>query len=271
MESQVFPVRRYTPGGEIIRPYDITSWSLPLHRGLECIEVNTHYSGRELDIAAFDPNGEGMGFIIPDDANWLVFPSNKNSSYKAVFALLGQGVEISRTDSEKVSEGKSIPAGSFIAPVLSGTRLQMEETLYNIRVFPLAFQSRPAEAVKVSMPRIALCETNFHDMDAGWTRYLFDTYGIPYTVLNPVDFRDTDLRAEFDVIVFPDTPKERIIDGHFTRRGEVVIPFYNPEYIKGMGSEGWQNVLSFLEQGGNLVSWAGSSGLFWNDEPRKRQ
>ncbi|MCD4665929.1 MAG: hypothetical protein K8R68_11720, partial [Bacteroidales bacterium] len=35
MEHQQFPVRHYTPGGKIIKPYDITSWSLPLHRGVK--------------------------------------------------------------------------------------------------------------------------------------------------------------------------------------------------------------------------------------------
>ena len=33
LEDQEFPERHYTPGGQLIRPYDITSWSLPLHRG----------------------------------------------------------------------------------------------------------------------------------------------------------------------------------------------------------------------------------------------
>ncbi len=263
MESQVFPVRRYTPGGEIIRPYDITSWSLPLHRGLQCIEVNTHYAAAGLSFSAYDPNKAETGFIIPDDANWLVFPSNENSSYRAAFALLDNGVEVYRTDSEKLAEGMNIPAGSFITPVLNNTRLRLEGVIADTKVFPMAFQSRPAEAEQISMPRVALCETNFHDMDAGWTRYLFDTYGIPYTVLKPADFRDAGLSTDFDVIVFPDTPRERIIDGHFTRGGEVVIPFYNPEYITGMGSEGWQNVLAFINEGGRVVSWAGSAGLFF--------
>ena len=41
MEKQEFPVRHYSTGGEMIRPYDITSWSLPLHRGLVSHEIKT--------------------------------------------------------------------------------------------------------------------------------------------------------------------------------------------------------------------------------------
>ena len=40
METQTYPVRLFTPGGKIIRPYDITSWSLPLHKGLESHEID---------------------------------------------------------------------------------------------------------------------------------------------------------------------------------------------------------------------------------------
>ena len=41
LEVQQYPVRRYTPGGQMIRPYDVTSWSLPLHLGLAMHEVTS--------------------------------------------------------------------------------------------------------------------------------------------------------------------------------------------------------------------------------------
>ena len=47
------------------------------------------------------------------------------------------------------------------------------------------------------MPRIALVETSFHDMDAGWTRFVFDEYHIPFTVLKPVDFEKTAPKKRF--------------------------------------------------------------------------
>ncbi|MCK4890572.1 MAG: hypothetical protein KAS97_11625, partial [Candidatus Aminicenantes bacterium] len=40
MESQKYPVRHYTPGGKIIKPYDITSWSLPLHKGVKSFMID---------------------------------------------------------------------------------------------------------------------------------------------------------------------------------------------------------------------------------------
>ena len=69
------------------------------------------------------------------------------------------------------------------------------------------------EAEPVEMPRIALVETSFHDMDAGWTRYLFDSYHIPFQVLHPGQLRDSDLAGTYDVIVFPDNDKSILMTG----------------------------------------------------------
>jgi hypothetical protein len=41
LEKQKFPARYYSAGGELIQPYDITSWSLPLHKGVDAVEINT--------------------------------------------------------------------------------------------------------------------------------------------------------------------------------------------------------------------------------------
>ena len=49
-------------------------------------------------------------------------------------------------------------------------------------------QKSPFRRSDLELPRIALVETYFHDMDAGWTRFLFDTYHIPFTVLHPERF-----------------------------------------------------------------------------------
>ncbi len=264
MESQEFPVRRYTPGGEMIRPYDITSWSLPLHRGVLSHEINTPYKNDLVQYSRINPYELHVSRGVPGDITHLLFPANKNHSYKAAFSTLGEGFDVMRTTEKMLWQDEPYPEGSFVIPVSRSNREFLLSLLEDLHINPEYLTELPnVQIANVDMPRIALCETNFHDMDAGWTRWLFDTYGIRYSVLNPVDFKDTDLKGKFDVIVFPDATKDQILHGHTTRAGEVYIPFYNPEYIKGMGSEGWQNVLKFMEKGGNIVSWARSTELFF--------
>ncbi len=264
MESQRFPVRRYTPGGEIIRPYDITSWSLPLHRGLHSLEVKTHYPPEQLPFSAVRAADIHIPRGIAGDATWLLFSANHNDSYRAAFMAMGKGLEVRRTQQETRWHGESIPRGSFLMEVNRSSRPQLEGIVDALNSSPIVLdQPLETPSTVVRMPRIALCETNFHDMDAGWTRFLFDTYGISYSVLKPEDFRQADLSRRFDVIVFPDATKDQIYHGHGRRGGEVFIPFYHPDYIKGMEKEGWQNVLRFMAQGGTILSWARSAELFF--------
>ncbi len=277
MEDQDFPVRRYTPGGDMIRPYDITSWSLPLHRGVTSLEINSLYGNQDIQYSGITTGQLQVYRGIPGDVNYLLFPASNNHSYKAAFTTLGHDFGVERTTGKMHRHQEPVPAGSFLIPVNRSNRSFLESLLPELQMAPYYLSERPdVRTERVNMPRIALCETNFHDMDAGWTRWLFDSYGIPYEVLNPADFTNTDLGASYDVIIFPDATKDQILHGHSTRGGEVFIPFYNPEYIKGMGSEGWQNVLRFMAEGGHIISWARSTELFFglmnpgNDEENFR-
>ncbi len=264
MEDQEFPVRRYTPGGDMIRPYDITSWSLPLHRGVTSHEINRLYGNENIQYSEITTGQLQIYRGLPGDVNYLLFPASNNHSYKAAFSTLGQGFEVERTTAMMHRHEEPVPGGSFLIPVHRSNRNFLDSLLPELHTAPYYLSEKPdVRTETLSMPRIALCETNFHDMDAGWTRWLFDSYGIQYSVLNPADFTDTDLGTSYDVILFPDATKDQILHGHSTRGGEVFIPFYNPEYIKGMGSEGWQNVLRFMAEGGHVISWARSTELFF--------
>jgi len=59
----------------------------------------------------------------------------------------------------------------------------------------------------VSMPRIAPVESWFHDMDAGWTRFIFDAYDIPFKVICPGNFKNIDFLRHYDVVVYPENKR----------------------------------------------------------------
>ena len=51
--------------------------------------------------------------------------------------------------------------------------------------------------------RIGLYQGPRGNMDEGWTRYVFDTFNVPYESLRDTAMREGNLRARFDVIVLP--------------------------------------------------------------------
>jgi hypothetical protein len=112
MEKQKFPARYYSEGGELIKPYDITSWSLPMHKGVNAVEINTPVpelaNKLERVTLPFTLKTEPSGKAV-----WALFSSSNNESYKAAFIALKEKLEVERTTEAFSVNGKDIPCGKF--------------------------------------------------------------------------------------------------------------------------------------------------------------
>lgn len=262
MEPQEYPVRHYTPDGEVIRPYDIASWSLPLHRGLECRAVAERSLKLESLLEEIDapltwpapkaPAGTPAAYGLSADFN---------QSYRTAFAALAAGLPVLRLDRTLKQGDASLPAGSFLLPA-GADREKLQPLLAKASVGPLTLAAVPSEGITtLAMPKIGLVETWFHHMDAGWTRFIFDRFSIPYTVLRPAEISDTDL-SRFDVLVFPDSDPGLMMEGRIDEGDNHYLPDLPPEYLKGIGDDGMLDVVDFLNNGGVVVAWGRSTGLF---------
>jgi hypothetical protein len=100
--------------------------------------------------------------------------------------------------------------------------------------------------------RVALYKSWTASMDEGWTRWLFDTFNVPFTSLRDSDVRAENLRAKFDVIVLPSMRMRDIIEG----RAKETAP---PEFTGGVTEAGAENLRRFVEEGGTLVCWDDST------------
>ncbi len=259
LETQEFPVRRYTPDGKIIKPYDITSWSLPLHRGMTCIELNQHIENLESGIQKLNMPFKLIG-NTPKNYWAAVFTVNQNESFKAVFWAQEKGLEIQRTMESQTVGQQTIPAGSFL---VKNSSEALNALVQELSVSPIYLNEKTdIKMKKISFPKIGLVETFFHDMDAGWTRFVFDQYHIPYQVIRPGDFKNLNLSKKYDLIIFPDSPKSILMEGKWKSENDYSISSYPPEFTKGIGKEGMKKLMMFLEQGGLIIAWGRSTRLF---------
>jgi hypothetical protein len=122
----------------------------------------------------------------------------------------------------------------------------------------------------VKRHRIGLYQSWRANMDEGWTRYVFDDLGIPFTTLHNQDFKGTkknSLRAKFDVIVFADENLDVIKTGKPgpSSRYARYIRDLPPEYEGGIGKKGVEELKSFVEQGGTLVTLSSACRLAFNE------
>jgi hypothetical protein len=99
---------------------------------------------------------------------------------------------------------------------------------------------------EVKRPRIGLYKSWMADIDEGWTRWLFEQFGIAYTSLRNADIQAGGLRARFDSIVFADEQANAIENGH--------PPGTMPqEFTGGLGAKGVEALREFARAGGTLV------------------
>ncbi len=103
-------------------------------------------------------------------------------------------------------------------------------------------------------PRVALYESWDPSMDAGWTRWIFDEYGIAYERIHDQEIRRGDLSSRFDAIILPD----QLPDATFAGHEEGTTP---PEYVGGLGSEGIEALDEFVQAGGTLVAFNRAAAL----------
>lgn len=263
LEAQRYPVRHYTPDGEVIRPYDIASWSLPMHHGATAWALDAPAPDLERVLEPL-PTGKPWTDLeavtqVPAGA-YLAWMPGDVDGYREVFAALQLGLDVRRTDGETTAGGRRLPAGTF---VIGGEQAALRGLALAAVVPPVVLEQAPeVETVSLRNPRVALVETWFHDMDAGWTRFVLDSFGVDHEVVRPGDLRDADLGA-FDVIVFPDADPGVLTAGRY---GDEDSGYwrgaYPPQYREGMGRAGLAALTTFLRDGGTIVSWRRSTGLF---------
>ena len=99
--------------------------------------------------------------------------------------------------------------------------------------------------------RIAIFQNANASMDEGWTRWVFDTYKIPFTVITAHDIRAGNLNSKFDAIIIPDQNARAIANG----------PQGNyPDSLKGgIGEPGAAALGAFVDAGGTIVTFNDAS------------
>jgi hypothetical protein len=84
------------------------------------------------------------------------------------------------------------------------------------------------------------------NMDEGWTRFVFDTFNVPYSSVRDADMRQGGLNAKFDVLILPSQQGNQIINGNAAG----TLP---AEYTGGMTEAGVRNLKDFVTNGGVLI------------------
>jgi hypothetical protein len=86
------------------------------------------------------------------------------------------------------------------------------------------------------------------NMDEGWTRYVFDTFNVPYQSLSETSINDANPRANFDAIILPSEQTRASPDSDVS----------SETTARGISDKGYANLAKFVEDGGTLICFDGS-------------
>ncbi len=94
--------------------------------------------------------------------------------------------------------------------------------------------------------RVGIYRGSIANMDEGWTRYVFDTFNVPYSSVSDTDMRHGSLNAKFDALILPSQTATQILNGNAAG----TLP---PEYTGGIMDAGVKNLKDFVTGGGMLI------------------
>jgi len=235
--KDLLEVQHYTPVNDR-PPYDVAGWTLPLTMGVQADVVEEPFTANLVKVDSVIP---APGRIV-GTGEMFVLKNQTNGESRAVAALLAAGQSV------------TVAGDSLIVRGPEARRILGEQAArhgFMVTAVPIAAVS--GKTLR-RLPRIALYQPWTGNIDEGWTRWVFEQYGISYMTVHDSDLKKGKLRQRFDVIVLPNEGARGLLEGADSTR----IPV---QYAGGMGEAGANAVSEFVRGGGTLVCLDGSSNF----------
>ena len=270
MAEMYFGVQNFAPANP--RPYDDTGWTFQYMRNVTLKTVSdTTVFDKPMSLLTTDavaPGGiEGSGA-----AAIVVAHTTDNNLMKFRFAHANVKMQAAEEDFE--AAGRKFRAGAFI--IGGADRKAIEPTLASLGLSAWAVDSAPTvKAHDLDVPRIGYVHAWQRTQDEGWVRAALDTYGVPYTYFSDIALRDGNLRAKYDVIIYPHVggTAQAQING-IPRVGTAPLPYRKTDATPhlgaldqaddirgGMGMEGLMELVKFVRAGGTLITEGSTASI----------
>jgi hypothetical protein len=242
-ERQHYPARAAYPGGPALPPYDVTGWTLPLQMGVEVDSIGVSARGdlERVDTVTVPAGGvSGRGDVV-------LLANRSNAEATAVWRALAGRASVTFAPAAFEAGGRAWPRGTL---VVRGGRAALDASARALGfegvAVPRLAPWRGAPVV-AHVPRVALYRSWNGSLDEGWTRWVLEQLGIPFTTVTDSAIRSGGLGALFDVVILPSEPARAIRGG----RPQGSLP---PQYTGGLGEPGAEALKAFLREGGTVIA-----------------
>ena len=262
-EPQDHPNDFQYPGGPPVRPYDAAGWTPAYTMGLEFDRILEPFDGPFETIPYGEEQKHKGSFTKLAGAVGYTFSTKENASYILMNDLLKEGIEV-----EKNSEFFYVTASDKAVSILENAAAKHGVKITGVQ------QKLNMGAVGLKPSRIALWDVYGGSMPSGWTRWIFEQYHFPFTVVFAKEIDAGNLKSKYDVILFVGgaIPAFRAETGSNAMGGyegrelnEKEIPeMYHAQLGRITAAKSIPALKEFTEAGGTIITIGSSANLAYH-------
>ncbi len=266
-----FSVQNFPVGNP--RPYDDTGWTYQLLRNIKVIGV-TDKSIQAQGMTAVNTDVKAPGGI--EGTGPVLVIEHAADNPLVTFRFRHKDVAMQAAEDTFDLNGKKFAAGAFIIP--NADRAKLEPSLKELGLSAWAVATAPnVKTHELDVPRIGYVHSWQRTQDEGWVRGAFDVFGVPYTYFADQKLREGNLRAKFDVIIFPHVGgnAQSQVNGITLNAAQPALPYKKTDATPnlgaldqsddirgGMGIEGLTELAKFVKEGGTLLVEGSTTVIF---------
>ncbi|HUF47689.1 MAG TPA: M14 family zinc carboxypeptidase, partial [Vicinamibacterales bacterium] len=250
------------------RPYDDTGWYLPGLKNVKTFPVDdAAVLTQPMTLLSADATVAGG---ITGTGPHLVIEQTTDNPL-VTFRFQHASTRMLAARAAFTAAGRQFGAGSIIIP--DANRSVLEPGLAAAGLSAVAVATLPSVAThELDVPRIGYLHTWTRTQDEGWVRLAFDHYRIPYDYFGDNVVRQGNLRAKYDVLIYPHANPD--VSGVGMPGGEprpyektditphMGAPDSTADMRGGLGRDGLRELQKFVEEGGVLITEGDTSTLF---------
>ncbi len=250
------------------RPYDDTGWDIPVMRNLRISRIDDRsILDRPMALAAADLKVAG---VITGTGRALIIDHTTDNTL-VTFRFQNQRLKMAAAEEAFDLDGHHFAPGAFVIP--DANRTALEPQIRALGLSAWATDTVPSVPMhELTAPRIGYLHSWASTQDEGWVRMAFDKLQVPYTYFGDNLARQGNLRAKYDVIVYPNTIVQAGGEGIPAgdpvpyKRTELTpnigsAPDQTDDTRGGLGRDGLRELVRFMNDGGLLITEGATSSV----------
>ncbi len=270
LADMYFSLQNYALGNP--SPYDDTGWTFQFMRNV-VVTPCTDKSCLDQQSTLLTADAKAPGGIEGSGSTVLV--DNTTDNNLTAFRFKFASVPMRAAEEDFEAGGHKFRAGAFIIP--NADRARLEPALKELGLSSWGVAAAPSvKSHDLDLPRIGYVHSWANTQNEGWVRAALDTYGVPYTYFADQKLREGNLRAKYDVIIFPHVGgnAQGQVNG-IPKGAGAPLPYQKTEATPnlgaldqsddirgGMGLEGLMELYKFVQDGGTLITEGSTATIF---------